>query len=86
MSSKNKRYINIAKACLSAINQSDKESTDIAYDKVFQAIDKAVTEQFGLIGSDYQKIRETLEIIAELSGDDVAKGPDIAKRALTQPH
>lgn len=78
--------MNIAKACLVAINQTSQESTEQAYDKVFQAIDTAFTEQFGLVGSDFQKARQALETIAELSGDDILQAPSIAKQALSQPH
>jgi len=86
MSSKDKLYMNIAKACLNAINQTGEQSTDQAYDKVFKAIDTAFNEQFGVLGSDYQKARLALETIANLSDEDTEKAPAIAKQALTQPH
>ena len=53
---------------------------------MFQAIDAAFNEQFGVLGSDYQKARHALETIANLSDEDAEKAPAIAKQALTQPH
>ncbi|PCJ47553.1 MAG: hypothetical protein COA99_00655 [Moraxellaceae bacterium] len=86
MSNKKKLYMNIAKACLNAINQTSKETTDEAYDKVFEAIDTAFTEQYGVLGSDYQNIRHSLETIANLSEEEACKAPSLAKLALMPTH
>ncbi|OUS26258.1 hypothetical protein A9Q99_18675 [Gammaproteobacteria bacterium 45_16_T64] len=78
--------MNIAKACLSAINQTNTQSTDLAYQEVFDAIDTAFTEQFGLLGSDHQKMRDALDTIANLPEDELSQAPQIARLALKKPH
>ena len=86
MSSKDKIYMNIAKACLSAINKTEGQTTEQTSKAVFKAIDAAFSEQFAVLGGDYKKAREALEAIAILSEDDVEKAPSIARQALTKPH
>lgn len=86
MSNKDKIYMNIAKACLGAINKAEGQTTEQTSKAVFEAIDAAFSEQFGVLGSDYKKAREALETISKLSGTDLEKAPSIAQQALTKPH
>jgi len=86
MSNKDKLYIDIAKACLSALNKASVDSKQEAYTKVYAAIDAAFNQQFEQLGTDYQKARSALESIAALTDTNTQSAPDIARNALSKPH
>lgn len=86
MKDKDQLYIDIAKACLAAINQNADASPQEAYEKVYQAIDSAMQEQFGPMMKAYNRAQKALETIADLSEEDFDKAPDIAQAALNEPH
>ena len=86
MKDKDQLYIDIAKACLAAINQHAGASPQEAYEQVYAAIDAAMQEQFGPMMKAYDRARNALNTIAELSEADYDKAPDIALAALNEPH
>lgn len=86
MKDKDQLYMDIAKACLAAINQHAGSSPQQAYEQVYQAIDQAMQEQFGPLMKSWERARNALETIAQLSEADFDKAPDIAQAALHEPH
>ncbi len=86
MKDKDQLYIDIAKACLAAINQHSGASPQEAYEKVYEAIDGAMQLQFGPMMKAYDRARHALETISQLSEEDFDKAPDIAMAALQEPH
>lgn len=86
MKDKDQLYMDIAKACLAAINQHSAGSPQQAYEKVYQAIDAAMQEQIGPLMKSWDRARNALETISQLSEEDFDKAPDIAQAALHEPH
>lgn len=86
MKDKETLYIDIAKACLAALNQNANASPQQAYEQVYKAIDAAMQEQFGPMLKDYDRARNALHAIAELKPEDYDKAPDLALAALSEQH
>ncbi|MCG8673568.1 MAG: hypothetical protein MI867_29540 [Pseudomonadales bacterium] len=84
--SKEELYLDIAKACLAAINQHANESPQKAYEKVYTAIDEAMQAQYGPMIKAHEKGQRALEAIAQLAPEDFDKAPDIAQAALQGTH
>ena len=78
--------MDIAKACLKALNNVTDSGRQEAYKKVYEAIDAAFEQQFQQLGSDYQHARKALEAIAALKDEDTSSAPDIARNTLSKPH
>ncbi|MCG8315100.1 MAG: hypothetical protein MI976_17975 [Pseudomonadales bacterium] len=86
MKSKDQLYIDIAKACLAAINQHADTSPQAAYEQVYTAIDAAMEQQFGPMMKAYDRARKALETIMALSEEDLKQARDIAEAALHEQH
>lgn len=86
MKSKEELYLDIAKACLSAINQNSNASPQEAYEKVYTAIDAAMQDQFGPMIKSYERGQKALKTITELTPENVESAPDIAEAALQEIH
>lgn len=86
MNEKDRLYMDIAKACLAALNNSHAASPEKAYQAVYEAIDKAFESQFQQLGHDYQSARAALESIAKLPTSESATAQAIAQNALKAPH
>ncbi|PID42832.1 MAG: hypothetical protein CSB48_08380 [Proteobacteria bacterium] len=86
MKSKEKLYLDIAKACLAAINETTGAPPKDAYEKVYAAIDRAMQEQFGPIIRSYERAEKALKTISELDRQEIDKARDIALSALQVQH
>lgn len=86
MKSKEELYLDIAKACLAAINKHADASPQEAYEKVYSAIDSAINNQYGDMLKSHERGQKALQTIATLSEEDFDKAPDIAQAALQETH
>ena len=86
MKTKDQLYIDIAKACLAAINQHADASPQQAYEQVYSAIDAAMEQQFGPMMKAYDRAHKALETIMALNEEDLAQARDIAEAALHEQH
>lgn len=86
MKSKEQLYLDIAKACLAAINQNTNASPKEAYEQVYAAIDAAMQEQFGPMMKAYERAQKALHTISNLNEEDFDKAADIAQAALHETH
>lgn len=80
--SKDLMYLAIARACLTALNESSQTSPDVAYQKVYEAIDAAFNTLFENMVRWEHSARTILEKIANLPPERYEEAIELAREAL----
>ena len=85
MTTRDERYIRIAKACLRAINQTAGGKKDISDDiqRVYEAIDAAFRQEFVTLEKEMVFASESLQQIAEHDEDSLELAKELAAQALS---